>query len=191
MKQMARNLTMEGCGILRDCRYLLQDRDTKYTRSFRAMIASGQIEPLALPARCPNLNAYAERRVRSVKEECLSTVILFLRAAIGIEEVPEAALLPTLRPGKLFDRPVKYRFFLRSNFLAIRGHGRVLLSWSPRDDKLVNQWAATTATRWLQHRLRSLALRCCGLPQLLGLSHRGLHPSMQPLRRVASSHERK
>jgi putative transposase len=76
MKQMARNLTMEGCGILRDCRYLLQDRDTKYTRSFRAMIASGQIEPLALPARCPNLNAYAERRVRSVKEECLSTVIL-------------------------------------------------------------------------------------------------------------------
>src|SRR6478672_12848874 len=51
MKQMARNLTMEGCGILRDCRYLLQDRDTKYTRSFRAMIASGQIEPAR--AACP------------------------------------------------------------------------------------------------------------------------------------------
>jgi hypothetical protein len=54
MKQMARNVTMEGCGILRDCRYLLYDRDT---RSFRAIIASGQVEPLALPARCPNLNA--------------------------------------------------------------------------------------------------------------------------------------
>jgi transposase InsO family protein len=76
MKQMARNVTMEGCGILRDCRYLLHDRDTKYTRSFRAIIASGQVEPLALPARCPNLNAYAERWVRSVKEECLSKVIL-------------------------------------------------------------------------------------------------------------------
>jgi len=62
MKQMARNVTMEGCGILRGCRYLLHDRDTKYTRSFRAIIASGQVEPLALPARCPNLNAYAERR---------------------------------------------------------------------------------------------------------------------------------
>src|SRR5262245_27071013 len=71
MKQIARNVTMQGCGILRDCRYLLHDRDTKYTRSFRAIIASGQVEPLALPARCPNLNAYAERWVRSVKEECL------------------------------------------------------------------------------------------------------------------------
>jgi putative transposase len=76
MKQMARNVTMEGCGILRDCCYLLHDRDTKYTRSFRAIIASGRVEPLALPARSPNLNAYAERWVRSVKEECLSKVIL-------------------------------------------------------------------------------------------------------------------
>jgi putative transposase len=77
MKQIARNVTMEGCGVLRDCRYLLHDRDTKYTRSFRAIIASGQVEPLALPARSPNLNAYAERWVRSVKEECLSKVVLF------------------------------------------------------------------------------------------------------------------
>jgi len=87
MKQIARNVTMEGCGILRDCRYLLHDRDTKYTRSFRAIIASGRVEPLALPARSPNLNAYAERWVRSVKEECLSKVILFgersLRRALG------------------------------------------------------------------------------------------------------------
>ena len=76
MKQIARNVTMEGCGVLRDCSYLLHDRDTKYTQSFRAIIASGGVEPLALPARSPNLNAYAERWVRSVKEECLSKVIL-------------------------------------------------------------------------------------------------------------------
>jgi hypothetical protein len=44
---------------------------------FRAIIASGRVEPLALPAHSPNLNAYAERWVRSVKEECLSKVILF------------------------------------------------------------------------------------------------------------------
>jgi hypothetical protein len=49
-------------------RYLLHDRDTKYTQSFRAIIASGQVEPLVLPARSPNLNAYSERWVRSVKE---------------------------------------------------------------------------------------------------------------------------
>ena len=77
MKQIARNVTMEGCGVLRDCRYLLHDRDTKYTQSFRSIIASGRVEPLALPSRSPNLNAYAERWVRSVKQECLSKVILF------------------------------------------------------------------------------------------------------------------
>jgi len=77
MKQIARNVTMEGCGALRDCRYLLHDRDTKYTQSFRAIIASGRVEPLVLPPRSPNLNAYAERWVRSVKEECLSKVVLF------------------------------------------------------------------------------------------------------------------
>jgi len=57
MKQMARNATMEGWGILRDCRYLLHDRDTKFTCSFRAIIKSGQVQPLMLPARSPNLNA--------------------------------------------------------------------------------------------------------------------------------------
>jgi hypothetical protein len=71
MKQRARNVTMEGCGILRDRRYLLLDRDTKFTQSFQAIIASGQVEPLVLPARSPNLNAYADRWVRSVKEEIL------------------------------------------------------------------------------------------------------------------------
>src|ERR1700682_534506 len=82
MKQIARNATMEGCGALRDCRYLLHDRDTKFTISFRAIIVSGQVKPLALPAHSPNLNAYAERWVRSVKEECLSKVILFGERAL-------------------------------------------------------------------------------------------------------------
>ena len=77
MQQIARNVTMEGCGELRDRRYLLHDRDAKYTQSFRAIIASGRVEPLVLPAHSPNLNAYAERWVRSVKEECLSKVVLF------------------------------------------------------------------------------------------------------------------
>jgi transposase InsO family protein len=44
---------------------------------FRTIIASGRVEPLTLPARSPNLNAYAGRWVRSVKEECLSKIILF------------------------------------------------------------------------------------------------------------------
>jgi hypothetical protein len=71
MKQMARNITMEGCSALVDCRYLLHDRDTKYTASFLAIIKSGHIKTLRLPARSPNLNAFSERWIRSVKEECV------------------------------------------------------------------------------------------------------------------------
>jgi len=77
MKQMARNATMEDCGALLGGRYFLHDRDTKFTRSFRAIVASGNVEPMVLPAHSPKLNAYAERWVRSVKEECLSKVLLF------------------------------------------------------------------------------------------------------------------
>jgi hypothetical protein len=66
-----------GWGALRDWnRDLLHDRDTKFTLSFRAIIASGRVEPLALPVRSPNLNAYSERWARSVNEECLSKVPL-------------------------------------------------------------------------------------------------------------------
>jgi putative transposase len=87
MQQMARNATMEGCGALRHCRYLLHDRDTKYSAAFRAMIETGDVKFISLPARSPNLNAYAERWVRSVKDECLSKIILFgdrsLRRAIS------------------------------------------------------------------------------------------------------------
>jgi putative transposase len=102
MRQIARNVTMEGCGILRDCRYLPHDRDTKYTESFRAIIASGRVEPPVLPARSPNLNAYAVRWVRSVKVECPSKVILFgepsLRRALS-EYVELLAIQNVQREG--------------------------------------------------------------------------------------------
>ena len=77
MKQMARNVTMERRGALGDSRYLLHDRDTKYTASFLAIIESAHVTTLQLPTRSPNLNAYSERWVRSVREECLSKLILF------------------------------------------------------------------------------------------------------------------
>ncbi|MFO1083066.1 MAG: integrase core domain-containing protein [Reyranellaceae bacterium] len=82
MSQMARNATMDEYGALLGCRYLLHGRDTKFAQSFRAIRASGQVEPLALPAQSPNLNAYAERWVRSVKDECLSKVILLAEGSL-------------------------------------------------------------------------------------------------------------
>ncbi|MCY4426257.1 MAG: integrase core domain-containing protein, partial [Halieaceae bacterium] len=77
MKQIARNVTMDEWGFLGHCRYLIHDRDTKFTESFRAIVKSNQVEPLKLPARSPNLNAFSERWVKSVKNECLSKLILF------------------------------------------------------------------------------------------------------------------
>jgi len=82
MKKVARNITMEEWGFLEDCRYLIHDRDTKFTDSFRAIVKSGHVKPLKLPARSPNLNAYAERWVRSVKEGALSKLILFGEASL-------------------------------------------------------------------------------------------------------------
>ena len=82
MLQMARNVTDEGGGCLLGQRYLLHDRDSKFCIPFREVLRSGGVRPLRLPARSPNLNAFAERWVRSVKEECLSKFILFGEASL-------------------------------------------------------------------------------------------------------------
>ena len=60
MQQMARNATMEGCSALGDRRYLIHDRDTKYTASFLTIIESVHVKRLRLPSRSPNLNAYSD-----------------------------------------------------------------------------------------------------------------------------------
>src|SRR5271154_3442135 len=77
MEQIARRATQETWGYLHPCRYVLHDRDTKFCASFRSVLAAGGVQPLPLPARSPNLNAVAERWVRSAKQECLSRLILF------------------------------------------------------------------------------------------------------------------
>ena len=76
MKQVARNMTGWD-GDLRNARYLIHDRDSKYTRSFDQIMEAVGIEPVRLPPRSPNLNAHAERFVRSIKSECLDRLILF------------------------------------------------------------------------------------------------------------------
>ncbi len=75
MKQIARNLTDCEEGFLNGCRHLIHDRDPLFSRSFRAILKSSGVETVKLPARSPNLNAYAERFVRSIKSECLAQII--------------------------------------------------------------------------------------------------------------------
>jgi transposase InsO family protein len=75
MKQMARNLTDPFDGFLRYAGYLIMDRDPLYTACFRSMLKHSGTKPVRLPARSPNLNAFAERFVLSIKSECLSKII--------------------------------------------------------------------------------------------------------------------
>ena len=77
MSQIARNLTDAEEGILAGKRYLIHDRDPLFTAEFLDMIADAGVESVKLPPRSPNLNAYAERFVRSIKESCLDRMILF------------------------------------------------------------------------------------------------------------------
>ena len=77
MKQVARNVTMEEWGFLSGQQYLIFDRDSKFCSSFRRLIRLAGIKPIRLPPMSPNLNAYAERYVRSAREECLSQLVLF------------------------------------------------------------------------------------------------------------------
>jgi transposase InsO family protein len=75
MSQIARNLADCETGFLNGSRHLIHDRDPLFTRSFREILKSSGVEPVKLPARSPNLNAYAERFVRSIKSECLAEII--------------------------------------------------------------------------------------------------------------------
>ena len=75
MLQMARNLMDSESGALLGKRHLIVDRDTKYSSAFRAFLAREGVDVIRLPPRSPNLNAYSERFVRSIKSECLSKLI--------------------------------------------------------------------------------------------------------------------
>ena len=86
MMQVGRNLTDPVDGFLLGKRFLLLDRDKKFTTEFRALIEDSGTDVVRLPYRSPNLNAYVERMVLSIKSECLDRMIFFgensLRRAI-------------------------------------------------------------------------------------------------------------
>jgi len=82
MRQVARHVTMADWGFLSPGQYLIHDKDGKYCPAFQRIIDEAGITRVPLPPRSPNLNAYAERWVRSVKEEALSRLILFGEASL-------------------------------------------------------------------------------------------------------------
>jgi transposase InsO family protein len=77
MLQIGRNLTDPVDGFLAKKKALIVDRDSKYATTFRDLLQDSGVTVVRLPPRSPNLNAYAERFVRSIKDECLNRMILF------------------------------------------------------------------------------------------------------------------
>lgn len=82
MKQMARNLTDGLDGFLAGCRFLIHDRSSLFTLEFGMILENAGIRTVRLPARSPNLNAFAERYVRTIKEGCLDRMVFIGEASL-------------------------------------------------------------------------------------------------------------
>ncbi|MGD8413420.1 MAG: integrase core domain-containing protein, partial [Candidatus Latescibacterota bacterium] len=82
MEQIARNLTDCDEGFLAGRRFLITDRDAQYSRTFKSILEGFGIEVLLTSYLAPNMNAYAERFVKSIKSECLDQMIFLGRESL-------------------------------------------------------------------------------------------------------------
>jgi len=111
MLQIGRGLTDTESGALRAKRYLIIDRDTKYTEQFRRLVHEAGTEVIRLPPMSPNLNAYAERFVRSIKEECLNRMIFVGQASLRRAIARPPSVIPLQSSSCPSTDPVVCRAF--------------------------------------------------------------------------------
>ena len=71
-----RNATDAEDGFLRHIRVLIHDRDPRFRPAVRDTLPPADVTPIRRPARAPNLNAYPERFVRTIKDSCLERMVL-------------------------------------------------------------------------------------------------------------------
>jgi len=75
VERVLKRMTDDFDGFLRNHKYLIHDRDPLFTISMIEMLATTGVQSIRLPPKSPNLNAYAERFVRSIEHECLDRII--------------------------------------------------------------------------------------------------------------------
>jgi putative transposase len=126
MLQIARNLTDSQAGALHAKRYLVIDRDSKYSAQFRRLIRDNGTKVIRLPPKSPNLNAYAERFVRSIKDDCLNRMIFMGQASLrrAVAEYMDHYHRERNHQG-LENRLIHAPAVVAANDGAIHRHGRL------------------------------------------------------------------
>jgi putative transposase len=101
--QQARNLLMDLDEQAHRFRYLIRDRDAKFTAAFDAAFTAAGINVLKIPPRAPRANAYAERWVRTVRAECLDWTLVLTQRQLHRVLTEYLRHYNTVRPHRSLD----------------------------------------------------------------------------------------
>jgi len=102
-QQQARNLLIDLDGQAHRFRYLIRDRDAKFTAVFDAVFTAAGIEVVRIPPRSPRVNAYADRWVRTVRAECLDWTLVWNERQLGRVLTEYLRHYNTVRPHHSLD----------------------------------------------------------------------------------------
>lgn len=104
--QQARQVMWELADRAPSIRFLIRDNDTKFAQSFDTVFRSEGIDVIRTPYRAPNANAYAERWIRSAREECLDKLLIINQAHLRRVMGEYIAFFNTARPHQGLDQQI-------------------------------------------------------------------------------------